>query len=234
MKLGIFTLLIFLSSWTKAAEIPSSPRATKAIHSVQGRLIEALAKKGLHYGSPIFIRIFKNSSELELWVLHQDTYVLFKTYDICRFSGRLGPKTKVGDYQAPEGFYFFGPQSLNPWSRYYLSFNLGYPNAYDRAHNYTGSALMIHGKCVSIGCFAMTDKNIAEIYALAHEAFVKGQPFIRVHIFPFHMEEQQLNSYRKHKWISFWQNLSEGYRYFEQHHIPPNVTVKQGIYQFGK
>ncbi len=184
------------------------------------------------YGSPIYIRIFKESAELEIWIKKNDIFELFKTYDICAFSGSLGPKTKRGDWQAPEGFYFVRPGNLNPWSSYHLSFNLGYPNAYDRAHGYTGSALMVHGKCVSIGCYAMTDKYINEIYALAHAAFEQGQAYFRVHIFPFRMEEAKLKKHRKNKWHGFWKNLQEGYEYFNTHKTPPNVIVKNKRYHF--
>lgn len=193
-----------------------------------------LRDHGLEYGKPIFIRIFKASKELELWIWDGAIFRLFKTYEICSFSGELGPKTRQGDRQAPEGFYFVGPNNLNPWSSYHLSFDLGYPNAFERAHGYTGSALMVHGKCVSIGCYAMTDAYINEIYALAQSAFENGQSFFRVHAFPFRMEDSTLRKYNFHQWYSFWQNLKPGYDYFNEERIPPNVVVRGGIYRFEK
>lgn len=217
----------------KPSEIPTSERSRKAITHTTPALVTALGQKSLTLGNHIFIRIFKQSSELEVWLQQGETYTLFKTYEICTYSGNLGPKTRSGDRQAPEGFYFVTPTQLNPWSQYHLSFNLGYPNAYDRAHAYTGSALMIHGRCVSIGCYAMTDAYINEIYTLAHAAFENGQPFFRVHIFPFRMDANRLERFKRNRWYSFWRNLKEGYDYFLQHGQPPNVTVVNRRYHFG-
>ncbi|MCL4170236.1 UNVERIFIED_CONTAM: hypothetical protein GTU68_032858, partial [Idotea baltica] len=151
---------------------------------------------------------------------------------ICRFSGDLGPKLKQGDFQSPEGFYFVRPNQLNPYSKFHLSFNLGYPNAYDRAHSRTGSALMIHGNCVSIGCYALTDPVIEVVYTLIDAAFRQGQPFFRVHIFPFKMNEINLESHKTSSWAKFWLNLKTGYDHFEQTGRPPNVTVRNGKYIF--
>jgi murein L,D-transpeptidase YafK len=121
---------------------------------------------------------------------------------------------------------------MNPYSRFHLSFNLGYPNAYDRSHGRTGSALMVHGACVSIGCFAMTDHAMEQIYALAHAALTHGQPFFRVHIFPFPMEDHHLNNHLNSRWIEFWKNLQTGYRWFNSTGSPPNVEVNNGRYIF--
>ncbi len=228
----IFFLLLLITNSGISAEIPTSARSEASIAKVKPELIFQLKRAGLEYGSPIYIRIFKKSSELELWVKNGEKYELFKIYEICRFSGKLGPKTKVGDNQAPEGFYFVKPANLNPWSSFHLSFNLGYPNSYERYHGYTGSALMVHGKCVSVGCYAMTNRYINEIYAMAHGAFESGQPFFRVHAFPFRMENDTLEKYKSHKWYAFWQNLKEGYDLFSKSQIPPNVNVENGRYVF--
>lgn len=225
---------MLVSPGMPAAEILSSPRAEKAIASVEASLKAALAKKGLKYGAPIFIRIFKDPGVLEVWVESKDgRFVHFRDYDICTFSGALGPKLKEGDNQSPEGFYFVKADRLNPWSRFHLSFNLGYPNQYDRYHGRTGSALMVHGDCVSIGCYAMTDAYINEIYALSAAALQSGQPYFRVHSFPFRLEEETLSKYSSHLWYAFWQNLKEGYDYFSKHRRPPNVEVVNGKYVFG-
>lgn len=230
LKIFLLILCIF-SSFVYSVEIPSSPRVEKAIKSIQADLQKSLQAKGLQYGSPIFIRIFKSTEKLEVWVQKKNSFQLFKTYSICHFSGELGPKTKQGDNQAPEGFYAVRPDSLNPWSSYHMSFNLGYPNAYDRAQGYTGSALMVHGNCVSIGCYAMGDDNIEEIYAMAVAAFKKGQPFFRVHVFPFELDDETLNQYQDHKWYAFWKDLKPGYDYFNQHKNPPNIVVKNKRYE---
>ncbi len=234
-KLGYISALLSLliCHIAYAADIPTSARAEKAIDSVESGLKEELSSKGLKYGSPIFVRIFKEPGVLEVWVEAQDgSFTHFKSYEICTFSGRLGPKLKEGDRQSPEGFYFVNAGRLNPWSRFHLSFNLGYPNQYDRYHGRTGDTLMVHGNCVSIGCYAMTDAYINEIYALTVSALKSGQPFIRVHSFPFRLEQKALSKYAGSKWYSFWLNLKEGYDYFEAHKRPPNVEVVNGKYVF--
>ena len=157
---------------------------------------------------------------------------MFRTYDICAGSGDLGPKLKEGDLQCPEGFYYTGPNDLNPLSSFHLSFNIRYPNAYDRELERTGSAIMIHGACVSIGCFAMTNERIEEIYALADAALRCGQPFFRVHVFPFRMTDQNMERHHGSEWRSFWDNLREGYDHFEKEWRPPDVCVASGSYVF--
>jgi murein L,D-transpeptidase YafK len=151
---------------------------------------------------------------------------------VCYYSGDFGPKVRTGDNQSPEGFYFVQPRQLNPNSRFYLSFNLGYPNAYDRAHGRTGDALMVHGNCVSIGCYAMTDRSIEEIYALADAALRNGQAFFQVHVFPFRLTAEKLFRHRESRWYTFWQNLKEGYDSFEETARPPNVSIKNKRYVF--
>ena len=218
------------------AGIPTSPRARKAIRRVSPELKTTLARADLAYGAPIFIRIFKQEKRLELWVRQGHRFALFKAYPVCTYGGRgLGPKTQQGDRKAPEGFYYVPPAALNPLSKFHLSFNLGYPNRYDRAHDRTGGALMVHGDCVSIGCYAMTHRGIEEIFALADAAFRNGQRFFRVHIFPFHMTDTHMEGYGRSPWRSFWENLKEGYDFFERNgHIPPNVEVKDRRYIFNE
>jgi murein L,D-transpeptidase YafK len=218
-----------------AVDIPTSARAERSIAGVEQKLKQQLSSKGLRYGSAIFIRIFKQPGTLEVWLASDDgTFKHFKNYKICTYSGDLGPKLKQGDNQSPEGFYFVNAGRLNPWSQFHLSFNLGYPNQYDRAHGRTGSALMVHGNCVSIGCYAMTDQYINEIYALAVAALSAGQAFFRVHSFPFELEPATLSKYSANRWYPFWLNLKEGYDYFNQHKRPPNVEVSNGAYVFSE
>lgn len=218
-----------------AIDIPSSSRSIQVIERIEMPLIEQLADKNLMLGSPVFIRIFKDPGVLEVWVKSENNrYIQFKRYDICNFSGDLGPKLKEGDKQSPEGFYYVNADRLNPWSRFHLSFDLGYPNKYDRIHGRTGSALMVHGGCRSIGCYAMTDEYINEIYVLVDAALRSGQPFFRVHVFPFELESEKLSRFSTHQWYSFWVNLKEGYDYFNDHGIPPNVEVMGGKYIFGE
>ena len=192
-----------------------------------------LKLSGLKAESPIMLRIFKADSELEVWKRGSTgRYVLLKTYPICKWSGDLGPKTKEGDRQAPEGFYTVRPAQMNPLSKYYLSFNIGYPNRYDQAFGRTGAHLMVHGDCSSAGCYSMTDKIIADIYALAREAFDGGQPEFQIEAFPFRLTDEELEARKESKWYPFWQNLKEGYDAFERDRVPPTVTVCGKKYVF--
>lgn len=226
-------LMLFLVVQACYADIVSSDRSRAVLKHWSPLLEERLNDKKMHLGSEMFIRIFKQESELEIWIRSSNkVYNLYKTFPICTFSGDLGPKLKQGDRQSPEGFYFVNAGRLNPWSRFHLSFNLGYPNVYDRHHGYTGSALMVHGDCVSIGCYAMTDKGIEEIYTLLHKSLETGQPFVRVHVFPFRMTAENMMSRKKSRWYSFWSNLKEGYDWFENTGEPPNVEVSDGRYVF--
>jgi murein L,D-transpeptidase YafK len=225
-------LFFILLSCALYSQVPSSARSVKAITKNAPILEKGLIEKGLEIGSPIFIRIFKAEGELELWIEGKDGYKLFKTYEVCSFSGELGPKIKQGDMQSPEGFYFITAGRMNPWSDFHLSINLGFPNRYDRIKGYSGNYLMIHGNCVSIGCYAMTDAGIEEIYTLAEKALNNGQSFFRVHIFPFRMNSENMRKYHKSPWNSFWGNLKTGYDRFEEELTPPNVEVENGIYVF--
>lgn len=213
-----------------------SDRSREAAERVKPTLESELLAKGLAPGKPVFLRVFKETSELELWMEPQPgaEYVHFKTWPICAWSGELGPKLKEGDGQSPEGFYFVPPARMNPESRFHLAFDLGFPNDYDQHHERTGSYLMIHGDCVSIGCYAMTDPAIEEIYTLVAAALAGGQDFFRVHAFPFRMTDEKMDTLKEDaKWFDFWANLKEGYDYFEFLHRPPEVTVSpEGNYQF--
>jgi murein L,D-transpeptidase YafK len=216
--------------------IDTNQTISKGIESKIDReptIYEQLSTLGASIGDPVFIRIFKLTAELELWIKVGDRYQLLHNYTICRQSGYLGPKLKEGDLQGPEGFYYASKARLNPNSKFHLSFNIGYPNKYDRIHHRTGSALMIHGDCVSVGCFAMTDEKIEEIYELVEKSLYGTEKIVRVHIFPFRMTDKNMLYYRDRKWYKFWQNLKEGYDYFEENGIPPNVDVVDGRYTFG-
>jgi len=196
------------------------------------RLDARLQAKGVRLGAPVYIRIFKLESELELWVEKDGRFQRFATYPICLWSGRLGPKLKEGDRQAPEGFYTVGKGQLNPNSRWHRSFNLGFPNTYDRGKGRTGSFLMVHGGCSSIGCYAMTDQVVDEIWRLVTAALDDGQARIPVHVFPFRMTERNLRLRKGDKWSGFWADLKKGYDLFEANHVPPKVSVCDGRYAF--
>jgi murein L,D-transpeptidase YafK len=190
-----------------------------------------LGKKGMATTQPIFVRVLKQESELEVWKQRDDgRFYHFKTYPICHWSGDVGPKVSQGDKQAPEGFYSISRHQMNPNSQFHLAFNLGYPNAFDKAHRRTGEFLMVHGKCKSAGCYAMTDALIEEIYALAREAFIGGQETFEVHAFPFRMTDENLERHKKHEHYRFWATLKQGYDYFETTRQLPKVAVCERRY----
>lgn len=192
-----------------------------------------LAQAGLALGSPVYVRIFKLEAQMEVWMQAGDgRYKLFRTYNICNWSGDLGPKLKEGDKQSPEGYYLVGAKQLNPASKYYLSFNIGFPNAYDRAHGRTGSALMVHGGCLSVGCYAITDENIQELYILIRDALNSGQNSFPVHAYPFRMTAENMALHKDSEWRAFWANLKQGYDIFEKTHVPPVVGVSEKRYVF--
>jgi murein L,D-transpeptidase YafK len=228
MRALLICLLLFASP-ARADAPASSPRSRAAEAQTAPRLQREMAAMDLRLGAPVFIRIIKQPAELELWIARVDgAFVKFRTYPVCSFSGGLGPKTKVGDSQAPEGFYAVSAPRMNPWSSYHLSFDLGYPNAFDRARGRTGSALMVHGNCVSIGCYAMGDAAIEEIWTAMAAAFRAGQPFVRVHAFPFRMD--RLNEHPDPANAAFWADLKRGWDAFEQTKRPPEISVSGGRY----
>lgn len=213
-----------LTAYSAGYTLPGTPDVA--------RLHERLAASGLALGSPIFVRIFKREFELEVWLLKDKKFQLFATYPICRWSGRLGPKIRQGDRQAPEGFYSVSGSSLNPESRWHRSFNLGFPNTYDKAHQRTGSFLMVHGGCSSVGCYAMTNPVIEEIWTLVTSALDKGQERFQVQVFPFRMTEENLASRGQSPLAPFWRDLKTGYDRFETDRLPPQVNVCARRYTF--
>ncbi len=197
------------------------------------KTLAEIAAKQMDKESPILARIFKEEAEMEIWKKNRDgEFALLKTYPICRWSGDLGPKKREGDRQAPEGFYTITPGQMNPKSNYFLAFNTGYPNAYDRAWGFTGSELMVHGDCSSRGCYAMTDEQIQEIYALARESFFGGQKAFQLEAFPFRMTALNMARHRNNPNFAFWKMLKEGYDHFEASRQEPKVAVCEKRYVF--
>jgi murein L,D-transpeptidase YafK len=183
--------------------------------------------------SPTLIRTYKKEAELEIWKMKSNgQYALLKTYPMCRWSGQLGPKKREGDMQVPEGFYSIAPWQMNPQSHYYLAFNVGYPNAYDRAYDRTGGNVMVHGVCSSAGCFSMTDQQVADIYAIARDSFRGGQREIQLESYPFHMTAENMAKFRLDPNIDFWKNLKEGSDHFEVTKTEPSVLVCGKRYVF--
>lgn len=195
--------------------------------------ISRLKSMGSSPGEAMVVRIFKQSSELEVWKRTSDgSFKLFNTYEICAWSGDLGPKVFEGDRQSPEGFYNITPGLMNPKSSYFLSFNTGFPNKFDRAYGRTGSNLMVHGDCSSRGCYAMTNEGIKEIYALARELFKGGNRSFQLQIFPFRMTPANLAKQSASPHMAFWKNIKEGYDRFELTKRPPLWDVCSRKYVF--
>jgi murein L,D-transpeptidase YafK len=205
----------------------------RALAPLSDKMLADIEQKNMSKESPILVRLFKEESELEVW--KQDNtgrFELLKTYPICRWSGELGPKIKLGDRQAPEGFYTITPGQMNPNSNYYLAINTGFPNAYDRANGRTGEFLMIHGDCSSAGCYAMTDEQIAEIYALARESFFGGQKAFQIQAYPFRMTPLNMAKHRDSPHMAFWKMIKEGNDHFEVTRHEPKVDICDKRYVF--
>ena len=219
-----------------AKKEPSFPTSER-LDVVKGKRLASVSNemrtKQAQIGQPAFIRIFKEERVLETWIKDSESekYALYKQYPICKFSGDLGPKLAEGDGQAPEGFYEVGMDQLNPWSKYHLSFNLGYPNEYDRARMRTGSNLMVHGGCESIGCYAITDAAMEEVYLITEASIFNGHS-VPVHIFPFRMTPRAMYMKQGQQWDREWANLREGYDAFERTKIPPRPITENYRYVF--
>jgi murein L,D-transpeptidase YafK len=209
------------------------PRNSRHYVPISNEMQGLMAEKGMRTHAPIMFRAFKKESELEVWKMTASgRYELLKTFPMCRWSGQLGPKVREGDRQVPEGFYAITPQAMNPNSNFYLSFNVGYPNEFDRAHGRTGSLIMVHGDCSSMGCFAMTDRQIADLYALTREAFAGGQRQIQLQSMPFRMTAENIAKFRNDPHMPFWRNLKQGNDHFEVTRREPRVAVCGRKYVF--
>lgn len=238
-KSGFFILFFCISLQLASQSFKLSQQKAIRVKSAYSEKWEGLKsdikKKGISEKFELFIRVFKESKLVEVWLKSnsESEYKLFKSYDICASSGRLGPKRSQGDGQVPEGFYTIAV--FNPYSSYHLSLGLSYPNASDRikGKGNLGGDIMIHGSCVTIGCLPLTDTYIKEVYILAVEAKNNGQQNIPVHIFPTKMNDKgmlflsELNT----DLLDFWKNLKLGYDYFENNKRVPKIsTDKSGNY----
>lgn len=221
----VMKLLLVLVAVLAAGYAVYSQFKRMTLEEAQRTLPQRLAAKGFSEGQPVFLRIFKQEAVLEVWMRDDKAWRMFQAYPICRFSGKLGPKLKEGDRQAPEGFYQVASGQLNPNSRHHLSFNLGFPNSFDRAHGRTGSYLMVHGGCSSIGCYAMTDPSVDDIYTLVAAALRNGQAEVDVHAFPFRMTDINMARQGQSRWSDFWRDLKVGYDRFEKERVVPQVRV---------
>lgn len=222
MILGL-TLVAMMS-----IQAPTEDRVAQARAAKEQSLL-ALCK-GLGFaGLPkrLYIRAFKEERLLEAWGYDPKLkkYTLVRAYPVAAASGTLGPKRESGDGQVPEGFYHVS--AFNPQSRFLLSLRVDYPNAADLkfAAPDPGGDIYIHGSRVSIGCLAMTDDKIQEIYLLALAA--KAQP-IPVHIFPAKLTSPNLSRliarYPAH--AALWRSMKPMFDAFEKHRRVPAVRVE--------
>lgn len=243
LSLGLAAALIAAGPYTAIAD-PSTSDSATAERQARWRAARAgrltlplpgtpdtsqpmtrLAAAGLRLGAPMLIRIFKAESELEVWIKKRSTYVRFATYPVCYWSGALGPKLREGDRQTPEGFYALTERELHHGERWRRSLNIGYPNAFDQVNGRSGSNILVHGGCDSVGCFAMTDAVNAELFDLVSAALRSGSPSVQLHVFPFRMTDANLAAHPADKWTQFWSDLKLGYDSFERTRLPPNISV---------
>jgi murein L,D-transpeptidase YafK len=237
LRMSGFALIAATASLLAGCEdsLTGGGSAMRAYHPIPPETLALMRNKGTDQNSAVLIRTYKKEAELEIWKMRADGhYTHLKTFPMCRWSGQLGPKVREGDRQVPEGFYSITPGQMNPNSAYYLSFNVGYPNAYDRAMGHTGGSIMVHGVCSSAGCFSMTDEQIAEIYAIAREGFNGGQRAIQMQSYPFHMTPENMAKYRADPNIAFWKQLKEGSDNFEVSKAEVNVGVCGKHYVFNQ
>jgi murein L,D-transpeptidase YafK len=253
MKRKVIALIVILFFSSTLRQSPGQnfknaqlqyPRVRAALAEKNNAIKELFNQRGVQYPpQAIFLRAFKEEQKFELWARTSinDQFKLIKSYDVCASSGKLGPKRAEGDLQVPEGFYYI--DRFNPVSNYHLSLGINYPNQSDRVLSNAarpGGDIFIHGNCVTIGCLPLTDDKIKEVYLIAIEAKSNGQQQIPVHIFPKQLNKAGLDDlqarYRDNpRLISFWQNLKEGYDFFERNHKLPKITVdKSGKYSFAQ
>lgn len=224
-------LIVAASALVLAGCVPTARYSSKDPQRGLVTQVSDTANKGARYNAPVLLRIIKETKQLELWKQDSNnSWTKIKSYEICHFSGQPGPKKKQGDYQAPEGFYEITASQLNPFSSQHLSMNTGYPNKYDRAHSYSGAALMIHGGCSSAGCYAMTDPSIEEIYAAVRDAIKGGQKTVQLQIYPYEMGFFNMFANRNDPNYKFWTELKVGWDWFEKNKQPIPVDIRDGKY----
>lgn len=223
-KIALVIAMLVMPCTSFASLLPSNSPTTPVSKEFKQQLM----------GSPVYIQIFKEERTLELFVRMGEKYQLLDSYRICNYSGGLGPKQRQGDFKSPEGFYSVDRSQLKPDSRFYKAINIGFPNEFDRSHGYQGQYLMIHGACVSVGCYAMTDDNIDEIFQFVTGALVFGQPRVQVSIYPFRMTAANMQRHKYSYHTDFWKQLKPGYDYFMANHQPPIISVISGNYVVGK
>lgn len=218
---SILCLLVLAHSPT----LPDSQRAADARAAVWPKMEKELRDRGFDRNYRIYLRIIKQTDLFEIWAKKGNRYEIFNRYDICYYSGNLGTKTRRGDNKSPEGFYTIDAGSLHPMSTYHLALNIGYPNELEKQLGYTGDAIMVHGRCASVGCYAMTNPGIEQIYTMVYKALEAGQERVQLDIFPFYMDKEHMATFGKSPYLPLWKTMQPAYDYFERTHLPPVVTV---------
>lgn len=234
LRVGLLSMSAAAALGVAGCEGPGADDVSaRANAPISKETLALMQEKGTSPSAPVLIRTYKKEAEFEVWKMKSDgRYALLKTYPICRWSGQLGPKAREGDRQVPEGFYSVTPAQMKPNSAYYLAFNVGYPNAYDRALGHDGGSIMVHGVCSSRGCFSMTDDQMREIYAVVRESFAGGQRDLQLQSYPFHMTAENMAKYRADPNIAFWRQLKDGSDNFETTKKEVAVAACGGRYVF--
>lgn len=224
----VFLLLLHSVEQLIGAEIlPSSSEAG---------LKERLKAIGYEGKIRLYVRIFKEEKTLEVWIQSKGIYKLYKSFEVCNYSGKLGPKVAEGDKQAPEGFYHVPADdvlwSSRKWPR---ALNLAFPNVFDALKKRTGSYLLIHGGCSSEGCYALKNGPMSILYDLVSIALKSGQTILPIHIFPFRLTDKNwarhLPQKAGKKWEAFWRGMQPVYDGFQNNRIIPSIYVCQTGYQ---
>ncbi len=225
-------VLICTTSLARAGNVIEPPAPQTAAEEALSPLEADLAANGFRLGAPAFIRILKADSSLEVWMLKGARFELYRSFSVCKWSGELGPKLFEGDRQSPEGVYFITGGDLIVNARWHRAMNVGFPNPRDRALGLTGSGILIHGKCSSIGCFALTDEHVQDVYEIVEAALEAGQPRVPVHIYPFALTREKLAGVAGAEWSDFWKELKRGHDLFLRDGLPPRTYVCNGRYAF--
>ena len=227
--LAAFALFVPLTEKANAESRSWRPKSVTAREADLSRQFEA---RGLKLGAPIFIRVYKRTSEMELWVQQGPRFVLYKTYGICRWSGGLGPKFYEGDRQSPEGLYRITLADLIVNARWDRAMNINYPNPFDVMNGKSGSAILIHGKCGSIGCFAIRDENVEDVYGAVRAALHNGQAYVPVLSLPFRFTTLAPAKEATLQLNEFWTDLRRADLLFERDKLPPIAYICDGRYYF--
>lgn len=182
------TLFVFITpAWTMAPKINWREAVNTAIEKYGLRTEPALKRSfkraGVSYPpKEVTLLAFKKEKKLELWAKHDEKWRWIKNYRLTAYSGILGPKLKERDKQIPEGIYRL--TTLNPFSSFHLSIMLDYPNNFDRSiarlerRRNLGNNIFLHGKDVSVGCLAIGDNAIDQIFLLVSKVGLENSKVI--------------------------------------------------------